>query len=76
MKKEIELRKLQVGHVFVIAPPSSGKSVLLGKLRGLFEGLGATVIEERPQQEPLGSKFKDWEIEMLKSTVWVLRKQA
>jgi hypothetical protein len=76
MKKEIELRKRQIGHVVVIAPPSSGKSILLGKLRGLLEELGATVIEERPQQEPLGTKFKDWELEMLKSTVRVLREQT
>jgi hypothetical protein len=76
MKKEIELRKRQIGHVVVIAPPSSGKSDLLGTLRDLLEELGVTVVEERPQQEPLGSKFKDWEVEMLKSTVWVLHEQT
>jgi hypothetical protein len=76
MKKEVELRKKQVGHVLVIAPPSSGKSVLLGKLKVLLEEIGVTVIEERSQQEPLEGKFKDWEIEMLKSTVWVFREQT
>lgn len=77
MEQKINLVKRNVGHVVVIAPPSSGKSVLLLQLKHVLENLGATVIEERPLQEPLEDKvLKDWEIEMLKSTVWILREES
>lgn len=67
--------KKRIGTVIVNAPVGSGKSVLLGIIRDALKekyGSGVLVIEDRPLQEPLTNKNKDWEHEMLKDTVWIL----
>lgn len=67
--------KKNLGTIVVSAPTSTGKSVILAKIRDMLKkeyGGGIVLVEDRPMQEPLTSEHKDWEHEMVKDTVWVL----